>query len=515
MTTRERTPRQTARALARLARWRARGGWRALLRLRPRSFRSLLVLGFAAVTLPLAGALLATSFELNRLAIDSQEAVSRAVRASDSAQRLVDGVEATERSARRYLVLRDRNDYAEYLRRRARVLRAAEAVALNVPSERNTIKVLIADLNVVHGVLRGRATRATQRRVVSLFDGLAASAAGLTVAARAQADREARLMRERAERTRTLLFWQAAALFAVAGALAWYFLRIIARPVRALDAAIRALGDGRALGEDQVREAITVDGPRDFVELGHRLEWLRDRLGEADAQKSRFLRHVSHELKTPMTAIREGSNLLLEEVPGPLNEMQGEVIRIVRDNARKLEHSIEDLLGITRLPQGIDYRDDWRDVRLDDTVQDVLRAHALSCTSKQLRIETAVEPAVVRGSPAALATIIDNLVSNAVKYSPPQGRLRIVLRNERDRAWLEVEDDGPGIAPADREAIFEPFVRGSRQPEIEVSGTGVGLTIAREVAEAHGGEIQVVDGQGGGGCMQLRLPLAADDNQDA
>jgi two-component system sensor histidine kinase GlrK len=207
-----------------------------------------------------------------------------------------------------------------------------------------------------------------------------------------------------------------------------------------------------------------------------------------------------------MTAIREGSNLLLEEVPGPLNAMQREVTGIVRDNARRLEHLIEDLLGITRLPKGIDYRDDWRNLRLDETVQQVLSAHKLSFTSKNLVVETHLEPSLVRGSPSALATIVDNLVSNAVKYSPANGYLRISLHNDAERTRLDVEDQGPGIAPADRDAIFEPFFRGSRQPEIQVEGTGLGLTIAREAAEAHGGEINVVDGDGAGGCMRLSLP---------
>jgi two-component system sensor histidine kinase GlrK len=492
-----------ARALH-LALRRLRRQWRRLLirlaRLRPRSFRALLIAGFSAVAIPLAGAIVATSFEVNRLAADSQEAINRAVSATLITQYLVDDVDATERMARRYMVLRDRDLFDAYISRKTLLLDRAQAVLQYLPDQRNTVKVFIADVNAMHGLLRQRYGRNHRQEIVDYFAGLARMATELSQAANAQATREAEEMRARAEHTRTLLFWQAFALIAVSMLLSWYFLRIIGKPVRDIDSAIRALGDGGAEG------AIRVDGPQDFVELGHRLEWLRSRLGEAEAQKSRFLRHVSHELKTPMTAIREGSNLLLEEVPGPLNAMQREVAGIVRDNARRLEHLIEDLLGITRLPRGIDYRDDWRNVRLDETVQQVLRAHTLSFTSKNMTVVTDLPPSLVRGSPSALATIVDNLVSNAVKYSPGNGVLRITLHNEADRARLDVEDDGPGIAPADRDAIFEPFFRGSRQPEIQVEGTGLGLTIAREAAAAHGGEINVVDGLGTGGCMRLTLP---------
>ena len=504
-----------ARAMQ-LALRRARRHWRRLLirlaRLRPRSFRALLIAGFSAVAIPLAGAIVATSFEVNRLAADSQEAINRAVSATLITQYLVDDVDATERMARRYMVLRDRDLFDAYITRKTLLLDRAGAVLQYLPDQRNTVKVFIADVNAMHGLLRQRYGRNHRQEIVDYFAGLARMASELSQAANAQATREAEDMRARAERTRTLLFWQAFALIAVSMLLSWYFLRIIGKPVRDIDSAIRALGNGSEGGnggegsDGGARVAIRIDGPQDFVELGHRLEWLRSRLGEAEAQKSRFLRHVSHELKTPMTAIREGSNLLLEEVPGPLNAMQREVAGIVRDNARRLEHLIEDLLGITRLPRGIDYRDDWRNVRLDETVQQVLRAHTLSFTSKSMTVVTDLPPSLVRGSPSALATIVDNLVSNAVKYSPGNGVLRINLRNEADRAQLDVEDDGPGIAPADRDAIFEPFFRGSRQPEIQVEGTGLGLTIAREAAEAHGGEINVVDGLGSGGCMRLTLP---------
>ncbi len=503
---------RTQAALQRGLRRLRRQGRRLLLRLarlQPRSFRALLIAGFSAVAIPLAGAIVATSFEVNRLAEDSQQAISRAVRATLITQYLVDDVDATERMARRYMVLRDRDLFDAYVTRKSLLLDRAEAVLQYLPDQRNTVKVFIADVNAMHGLLRQRYGRRHRQEIVDYFAGLARMSGELSQAANAQATREAEEMRARAERTRTLLFWQAFALIAVSMLLSWYFLRIIGKPVRDIDSAIRALGDGGARG------AIRVDGPQDFVELGQRLEWLRSRLGEAEAQKSRFLRHVSHELKTPITAIREGSNLLLEEVPGPLNAMQREVTDIVRDNARRLEHLIEDLLGITRLPKGIDYRDDWRDVRLDETVQQVLRAHTLSFTSKNIELAIDLAPSLVRGSPSALATIVDNLVSNAVKYSPGNGRLHVTLRNESERAQLDVEDDGPGIAPADRDAIFEPFFRGSRQPEVQVEGTGLGLTIAREAAEAHGGEINVVDGRGAGGCMRLTLPALAGSSQQA
>ena len=450
--------------------------------------------------LPLAGAIVATSIEVDRLAQDSQSAITRTVQATELTQRLLDDVDVTERAARQYMVLRQRALWQAYRERRDAMEKHAGALRVLLPSQNERIATLLSDSARIKAVLSRQHGDGHRDAIILGFAGLARQATQVAAAARALAASETVQMRARAERTHALLFWQALALMAVASSLSWYFLRIIARPVGEMDSAIRALGEGK-LGE-----RIVVRGPQDFVELGLRLEWLRQRLGDLDAKKSRFLRHMSHELKTPMTAIREGSNLLLDEVPGRLNTTQREVTEIVRDNARRLEQQIEDLLGVTRLPEGIDYRDDWQTISLDATVHKVLRDHTLCIASKTLRLDVRLVPVAVRGSPSALATIVDNLVSNAVKYSPPHGTLRIELTQVADRAVLEVEDDGRGIAPADRDAIFEPFFRATSQPEAQ-RGTGLGLTIAREATEAHAGTICAVADHSPGACMRVTLPI--------
>ena len=480
---------------------------RQLLRMLPRSFLALLAAGFLAVAVPLAGAIVATSFEVDRLAQESQSAITRTVQATELTQRLLEDVDATERTARQFMVLRDRALWRAYGERRDTLAKHAKSLLVLLPAQRDRIALLLADSTRINNLLSHQRGDGHRDEIVNGFAGLAHQATTLTTAASTLASSETVAMRDRAERTRTLLFWQAIALIAVAVGLSWYFLRVIARPVSDMDSAIRTLGEGK------LEQPIVVRGPQDFVELGLRLEWLRQRLGELDAKKSRFLRHVSHELKTPMTAIREGSNLLLDEVPGPINRTQREVTEIVRDNARRLEHLIEDLLGVTRLPEGIDYRDDWQTISLDATVHKVLRDHTLSIASKTLQLQVQLAQVSVRGSPSALATIVDNLISNAVKYSPANGVLRVELAQVADKAVLEVEDDGPGIAPDDRDAIFEPFFRGSRQPDALVNGTGLGLTIAREATEAHAGTIVAVADRGHGACMRVTLPISLDTSR--
>ena len=125
---------------------------------------------------------------------------------------------------------------------------------------------------------------------------------------------------------------------AIALALAILFAVLIARPIRQLDQAIRRMGTA------DFGHRIEVNGPQDLRYLGQRLEWLRSRLSDLEAQQNRFLRHVSHELKTPLTAVREGAELLRDDVGGKLSPEQRDIVRIVRDNTLSLQKLIEDLL---------------------------------------------------------------------------------------------------------------------------------------------------------------------------
>ena len=141
-----------------------------------------------------------------------------------------------------------------------------------------------------------------------------------------------------ATRARETWLWLALATAAIAAALATFFAVLISRPIRQLDLAIRQMGTA------DFTHAIIVNGPQDLRYVGQRLEWLRTRLRDLEEQQTRFLRHVSHELKTPLTAVREGAELLRDEVGGKLTREQQDIVRIVRENTLSLQKLIEDLL---------------------------------------------------------------------------------------------------------------------------------------------------------------------------
>ena len=310
-----------------------------------------------------------------------------------------------------------------------------------------------------------------------------------------------RLQQTAAEGSKT---WGYLALAAglIAMLLAITFAVLIARPIRQLDQAIRQMGSA------DFTHAIEVNGPQDIRYLGQRLEWLRSRLHELEEQQNRFLRHVSHELKTPLTAVREGAELLRDRVGGELSPEQREIVRIVRENTLSLQKLIEDLLNYHQTrsvePQTLG------PVALADVVRRVVREHKLAAFARLITVEAKLAPSVIVGDGEKIRAIVDNLLSNAIKYSPRSGTIAIELSSVGDQAVLDVIDAGPGISEADRPHIFESFYQGKTAPEGRIKGSGLGLAIAREYTLAHGGRIELIDRIDGrrGAHFRLYLPLA-------
>jgi two-component system sensor histidine kinase GlrK len=274
--------------------------------------------------------------------------------------------------------------------------------------------------------------------------------------------------------------------------------RAIARPIAELDAGIRQLG-----GPD-FSLPIRVNGPQDLRDLGERLDWLRQRLTDLEAQKNRFLRHLSHELKTPLASLREGAELLNDQVAGPLAPAQRAVVGIMRDNSVKLQRLIEDLLDYQRAVHAAASLE-VSTVALDALVREVADAHRLAALAKGQKVALELTPAVVEADAVKLRSIVDNLIGNAVKFTPGGGTITVRAHEADGKAIIEVIDSGPGVPPVEREAVFESFFRGRAKAGGRVAGSGLGLAIAREYVEAHGGRIALL-AEGPGGHFRVTLP---------
>jgi two-component system sensor histidine kinase GlrK len=315
------------------------------------------------------------------------------------------------------------------------------------------------------------------------------------------ADREVVRLRHKAETVLRQLILLVIFSTAVVLTLALALTRYISRPIAELDASIRQLGSA------DFSRPITVRGPEDLQTLGERLDWLRRRLAELEAEKNRFLRHLSHELKTPLTALREGAELLNDQVGGPLAPPQRQVVSIMRDNSVKLQRLIEDLLDYQRalhaaaslLPKA---------VALESLIREVVRPHQLVMQSRGQSLSLELDTLTLEADDEKLRSILDNLIGNAVKFTPYGGSIGIAARVNGPDAVIDVIDSGPGVPPEEREVIFDSFFRGRAKASGRIEGTGLGLAIAREFAEAHGGRIDVIT-RTSGGHFRVTLPRKA------
>ncbi|HYL89708.1 MAG TPA: HAMP domain-containing sensor histidine kinase [Burkholderiales bacterium] len=467
----------------------------------PRSFLGLLLTGFTLVMIPLVGALAYSAWNTERLAGLSRSAVFNASQAARASRSLIDRIAAIERVAQQIAVLNDPELAVDYARIHRSFKQLTEEIA-QLPLDDAQAAALTRTVDQeqsLYDLLTEHPRPKIDTGVISSrMDGLIESAREVLAINNRIVDREVHRLSLKAEQVQrgliVLVFFSTAVALTIALALSRY----IARPISEIDGAIRQLG-----GADFSRP-IAVRGPEDLRYLGRRLDWLRRRLDEFETQKNRFLRHVSHELKTPLTAIREGAELLNDKVAGPLAPPQAQVVSIMRDNSVKLQRLIEELLDFQRALHAAASLE-VRLVELDELVQDAARPHELAAQAKGLRLTIEAQKATLEADPQKLRSIVDNLISNAVKFTPPGGTVSVRARALSGEAVIEVMDSGPGVPAEERESIFNLFFRGRTKSESSVKGSGLGLAIARELVEAHGGQIAVVNGARGG-HFRVTLP---------
>jgi len=470
----------------------------------PKSFLKLLLIGFALAMLPLLFAFGNAALYLDRLATQSRDTVTQAVQATRASRALVEQITFMERSARQYFVLEDALLLDNYERAHEKFVDALEDLDLLPMSSRQKQalnNLSKQELMVFDNIMQHPAAATSAEEVVSHFGDLGAQAQDILDENNRQIDRESAILAETAERTQQIMLWQTLTLIPVALLVGLIITFLVAQPIRHMDAAIRKLGEG------DYTEPISIDGPGDLRNLGERLDWLRAQLNELEQQKQRFLRNVSHELKTPLTAIREGSELLSDEVGGALTPQQREIAGILRESSLRLQKMIENLLSYTAV-QFHTPQLKLETIALPKLAEEILADYSLSIANKQIDIQRDFFPTEIEGDREKIHSIIDNLISNAVKYTSQSSPIRISITQQSGHAIIEVHDGGPGVMAADKAKLFDPFYRGDGVYESLVSGSGLGLSIAREYVDAHGGEIILLPTERGA-HFRVSLPLKA------
>jgi two-component system sensor histidine kinase GlrK len=456
---------------------------------RPRSLNGLILVGFGLVALPLLIAVLWALFNLDRLATQSEQLVFTGVTAAENNQLLTEHIGSFERVARQYIILRNpdslqllRQDLATIQNRlgqmRALTDRAGATTLLNEIEARARL--------VVEGLAVDQLSAGEAQVAIAEIAPLRQGVTELTRVLSAYVDTELRALQASTREAQEVSAWQVAALVPGTLILVLFFTLMVARPIRQIDEAIRQLG------QSGFSKPIAIKGPSDLERLGRQLDWLRMRLLELAQEKNRFLRQMSHELKTPLANIREGTELLLDGTVGQLDSPQREVTDILRMNGIKLQQLIENLLSFSAWQTKNEVLT-LTDFPLRTLVINVAKEQRLALKAAHIQLRLDVDDINVNADRDKIRTVLDNLLTNAVKFTPKGGFVTIRAKRSPSAFLIEFADTGPGIPEEESPRVFEAFFQGRREQGGHVAGTGIGLSVVLECVQAHDGSVEIVN----------------------
>jgi two-component system sensor histidine kinase GlrK len=470
----------------------------------PRSFTILVIVAMGVLIVPLASGLINAVHVLQGVVDTQREFTRTSLAITRDVRQIVEAVSQLQRAAGQYHLLQDA-EFGPALRSRFDELQTHLArldEELVDASARTTLAALGSRSRSLYRSLHPGAFLDSERfhALDPEFDALHGTARTLLTQADAAVQRELQALEATVQATRQRLIVLALALIPLTLLLAAVFSWMINRPIKQIKASIQQLG--RA----DLSPLPAISGPQDIVELGREIDWLRQRLQALEEQKLRFLRHVSHELKTPLASLREGVALLGDELAGILNARQRSIVVIMDSASRDLQKRIEDLIRYSGMMRDATLRPATPSA-LADVLTGVLARQRLALDAHGIVVETQLDAATVRADRSQLETVLDNLLSNAVKFSPEGGRILVKSESVDDAVAVWVCDQGEGIPAAERSRVFEPFFQGASQPASTVKGSGLGLSIVRESLLAAGGSIDVVDCPPWSTCFRLTWPV--------
>jgi signal transduction histidine kinase len=273
-------------------------------------------------------------------------------------------------------------------------------------------------------------------------------------------------------------------------------------------AAIAGLMVQRLVAETRRRTELLQEQTDALASASARLAEQNERLLELDRLKDEFVATASHELRTPLTSLSGYLEMSLDPAEGPLTQTRENHLRIAQRNAGRLTVLVDQLLFLARAdshPLALDPQP----VDLGEILDEAAETAGPAAGAKNIVLQVEAEPQRAVADRTQLVRIVDNLVTNAVKFTRDGGTVRLVARGEGARTILEVTDTGVGVPSSDLPDLFNRFFRGRNAIEEAVAGSGLGLAISQVIAEAHGSTIEVESTPGSGSTFSLALPRAA------
>ena len=474
---------------------------------RPRTFLNMVLLGFVAVSVPLGVGLWTTLSYIEEVTGTGLEVVDHAVSGTRDSEILSEFLRNEERTLRLYSITSE----VEYLKQAQTYHNQIDSLLfelLSLPleyivrkdiedtrSSRNLLRTVIiealgkpgddtlAEIKLAIESFSNQHDRALQIRtgiqkmVESQVDGLKTTTAEAQHALVSQ--------------TITFILATIFMIAIMAFLLSW--------PVRQLNKSVERLGKG------DFKTPVLVTGPLDVEAVGEKLDWLRKRLDALEQEKSKFLAHISHELKTPLASIREGASLLSEELVGDLNDKQQDVASILVNNSILLQGLIENIIDFNMAQAGQKLLD-ISPVNLKELLEKVAESQTAKMIGREIHLDLKLEEATVYGDCKQLETIFENLFSNAVKFSPQAGTVGCRLSGDKKSVACIVFDSGPGISIEEKDKIFQPFYQVDSSANSVVKGSGLGLAIVKEYVKYHHGTLSLLNPGKPGARFGVTLP---------
>jgi heavy metal sensor kinase len=334
--------------------------------------------------------------------------------------------------------------------------------------------------------LRGADFRLTARRVIRKGD-VQVVVAGQSL----------RPVQDSVRRTVTALLLAGPAALLATALGGWWLARRALRPIEGMTAT------AAAIGPERLGDRVDVPATRDEVAyLGRTLNTMLDRVQRGVEEQQRLVADASHELRTPLAAMRAELDVSLR---GELEPESRRVLLSVREEVDRMSRTVDDLLTLATVDQGLVLHREPLDLRaLAGAVVAGLEAMA---DARGVAVVVEGEPVVVQGDAERLRHAIRNVVDNAIGFSPAGSVVTVRVERAGDRAWVGVEDEGPGIPAEQRERVFDRFHRADPSRTRATGGSGLGLAITREIVLAHGGAVRA--GAGARGArVTIELPAA-------
>ncbi len=478
------------------------------------SLKSFIVLGFVIAVIPLFLAVMYAAFGMHEISALGKTINSQVFEQTKAIRLVLQKTADIERKARLFVLLSDplvRQPYEQqsYESTRASFKQAlGELLKLHVD---NKIALLVNELsekeNLIYQQIIGSASEDNLKLPVDeAFQGLRESSYSLSREFERHVNHEFNELRQQSESLEQGLFIKGGVLFVISSIFIAILLIVLSRSIRQLDTGIRRLGSG------ELKEPVVISGPSDLRYLGNRLEWLRTHLIELEVSKQQFMQNVAREINLPLANIREGAELLANETgEEPISTRQDIALQLC-NHVDKLKAVSEELVRYSQI-HSMPEMNIKATINMKYLLESVIEAFQSNLQAKSIGLKKLVRPVEISGVEEQLRSVVEKLLSNAVKYSPIGGEIRIMLRDSGMQMELEIEDEGPGIDPNERAHVFEPFFRGkSAQSNESIEDPGLGLAIVREYVANHQGKIDIIDSRQDqqGARIRVQIPLTGE-----